>query len=173
MNNETPSLPLVESSDRNFDYLYNRIRECPNCGVCHYARNRARNFCSKRCYDEYYNNFIRNQSASNVLSNGGLIENPVVTHAQPVNENATSPLIGTNERRDRNIRILDSLSIDTENGSAYCIEDLWTKQYDFNVFDKKLYFQTTSAADESNGITIENYQIFRINENRVLITKIN
>ena len=172
MKTQNLNIASTDSLDRNIDYVYDRIRQCPNCGVLHYVRNRARNFCNKRCYDEYYNSYLRNQQKIEDTIEVKYVVAPMESPVQPNQAtSANKEIVEMPFQRVKNIQILDSLTIEAITGSSVNIEDLWNLGYDFTVFDEKLYYQKTSAALESYGITIGNFCIFRTYEQSLLILK--
>ena len=146
-----------------------RYRVCPNDGEEFMANHRSRIFCSDQCADEFHN--LKKKNTEELMQE---VENALEA---PLPELDQKPVIQEevqltiDEKIRKNLRILDSLELDFEDGSHFNIDLLIENGFDFYAFDGKGQLYNTGA-QKCYFLQIKNYRIYRIEYSKVLIKKI-
>ena len=156
----------------SLEYILDRTRICPNCGREHYVNNRARLFCTKKCYDNYYNDYLRTKSTTYGHFNiGGKIID--LSPEQYSVENRSLEESEKNTQRAKNLRILNSLIVDPNEGTLHKMEDLELVGYSFNVYDSRMHFENEITGKNSHYLKIDCFEIFLFSATQVLIFNTN
>ena len=147
-----------------------RFRKCPNDGFEFMTNHRARIFCSDLCADEYHNLKKKNAEEYELMQE---VENALEAPIQELEQKPISQeiLLTTDEKIKQNLRILDTLEIDFEDGSHFNIDLLIDNGFDFYAFDGKGQLYNTGSQN-CYFLQIRNYRIYRVEYSKVLIKKI-
>lgn len=145
-----------------------RFRICPNDGVEFMTNHRSRIFCSDQCADEYHNLKKKNDSElMQEVENASKAPIPELEQ-KPISQNV---ILSNDEKIKQNLRILDSLELDFEDGSHFNINLLIENGFDFYAFDGKGQLYNTGS-QKCYFLQIRNYRIYRVEYSKVLIKKI-
>lgn len=145
-----------------------RFRICPNDGVEFMANHRSRIFCTDQCADEYHN--TKKKIDSELLKEvENVLEAPIPEFEQK--SIIQKPHLTDDEKIKQNLRILDSLYIENEDGILFNIETLSNSGFDFNAINGRGQLFNTGAKI-CYFLQIGYYSIYRVKFSQVLVKKI-
>jgi ribosomal protein S27AE len=180
-------LTVRKQSPYKMDKNSNRYRVCPNDGVDFMAEHRNRKFChNKVCTNEYHN--LKKKTKSLIPINNRIhldLKLPIKDEnisivmsevkAETTNEVKNEPVLEIKEegidKLQHNLNILDSLEIDSVNGTIFSVEQIFNLKYDFSVYDGRGPMYNTGA-ENCFFLVIRNYRIYRLEFSRLLVVKI-
>ena len=151
------------------EYILDRTRICPNCGREHWVNNRARNFCSKKCYDNYYNDHLRNKIETRGQFEFGGKTFELGPESYSI-EDKSNDETGQTTQRSKNLLILRSLLVDPNDGTIHRMEDLELSGYSFNVYDSRVPFENQVTGKNCFYTIIGEYKICAITYSTISIS---
>lgn len=116
---------ITRNKEAEIDKTSEYFRICPQCDKEFMADHMARKFCDEKCGDDY------NNSKKRLLPK--LDVNQVNNIAEPINQLENKPRHIEGSLAE-NLKILDSLTIDQDNGTYFHLEELDNKGFDFSKF---------------------------------------
>ena len=135
-----------------------RYRKCPNCHKEFITNHLSRIYCTDYCADDYHNRKKRllkkRREEQNIYN---------LKHDQIISDANLA----------KNIKILDELEIDTQNGSIYHIEQLEAIGLNLSYYSGRAKLQNINDELGSHFVQIGLYRIFRIEYSTLLIKKQN
>ena len=156
---------LVKKIDRLKEkvlYPPNRNRVCIYCEKEFYANNLNQKCCCEKCYHTYYNERIRGRKELEKLTMQLKAEEEAMEELKR-SFNTTENILR------KNIEILDHLTIDPFNGTAYNESSLVEIGIDFTVFD---YREKVTNTLDSFQLIMGKYHLVLTDPQKILI-KIN
>ena len=147
---------LVESTIK----LPVRDKKCPRCSKAFYANHLNRKFCSGYCANTHYNEIRR--PAKLIIKELAQrdkeeMERQAYKDSLPLPENILQ----------KNIAILDKLTIDPLAGTAYQISDLQALGIDFSVFSSKE--RIVAKSEECYALFFGTYKLTQLDERQIKI----
>jgi hypothetical protein len=101
-------------------------RICPGCGKAHMVKNRGRDYCSDKCYQDYYNQFKRKIRSLKLDED---VENKI-----PENQKYQPPIRNENPKLlNQNIQILEKI-LSGESEKDVDLFELEAKGFNFFAF---------------------------------------
>lgn len=143
-------------SDYKMDPDSDRYRICPNCGIEFMTDHLSRIFCGDGCADEYHNRKKRDAQLNGMEAE----TNSPVSVVHPPN-NPSSGLVN-------NIKILDALPIDTEEGSVYHVEQFGLN---LNCYSGRGQLYNINPELGCHFVQMGYYQLYRVGFSDILIIK--
>lgn len=175
----------AKKSALKLDSRPDRFRICPQCNKKHMVFHRGRDFCSDKCCDDYNNQRKRLLKQSEVLV--PQIEVLIPDALLPLLKNnrtddtfgnddvpETEPISSSNEwqiQLDRNINILDTLTIHSTEGSHFQIEDLVQRDFNFFVYSNQGKLHNMPDGQKCQYLTFGKFKIYLLDQDKVLIVK--
>ena len=166
---------------RNFqlDPESNRYRVCPYCGEAHMVKHLGRDYCSKKCADNYHNEKKRLlKQAESLIQEEAEIENQmkveIPAQETPAIEekaiNAIDPVQWTNKMK-KNIWILDAIAIDKKKGSYFYVEELLNRGFNFAIYSYRAKLHNIDPKEGCHFLILGDFKIYSIDYGKVLICK--
>jgi hypothetical protein len=169
MNTETIQKNQLVGAEVELDPLSNRYRVCPNCQTPHMVRNKGRDFCSDRCADQHYN--ARRRLLKQALQTVQIKPTEVATTESDTTSAAATDYRACAENHDKNLQILNSLSIDTKNGTVIHSDDLLSRGFDFELSSGRGVLYNIDPSLNCHFMQYGVYRIYRVDFSQLLIYK--
>lgn len=168
-------MKTIEKIDPTSDRY--RICKC-DCGEPFMAHHRSMLFKNDQHADEFHNRQKRLKEEEKLKN----AMKPVVALPAPVQEKPPPewappevPYSKTEEPIDKgkaDLKFLNSLQIDSENGSSFNMDWMHSQGYDFGVFAGQGKLHNIDPANNCRFMQIGPYRLFRVEYSTVLIKKI-
>lgn len=113
--------------DENSQYY----RICPHCRMPHMVHNKSRDYCSDKCYDDFYNQIRKHKK---IASQYGQPHTEMQQQLNHCKEYPKENLMFNGY--ENNLKILASLSID-EGGTRYKVQELHNRGFEFNAYSHR------------------------------------
>lgn len=138
--------------------LYYRI--CPHCRKPHMVHNKSRDYCSDKCYNDFYSQIRKHMKIADYYSKPHSEMQQQLNHKE---EYPKEDLVFN--AYENNLKILASLSIDEE-GTRYNVQELNNAGFEFNAYSYR--YQINSDLN-IYGIEYGPYVIFLDQPDTLLI----
>jgi ribosomal protein S27AE len=136
-----------------------RFRVCPNCGSEFMTEHRSREFCNDKCTDEFHNRKKRDAHLHGMEAD----ESSLVSVVDPP-KNPSAGLVN-------NIKILDALPIDKEEGSVFHVEQLDQLGLNLNYFSGRGELYNINPELGCHFLQVGYYRLYRLSFSEFLIIK--
>jgi len=153
------------------DPLKNRLRVCPNpeCRKQHWVHNRGRDFCSKKCYDNWYN---RNRKYINEYEkdaeNGNVI---MLQDSEKQGIVCTTTIPDGQKKYDVSLLMLDGLTIDPVIGTLFKLDDLIKAGLDPSACLARVKLYNIEEKYNAHFLQFGSYELYYMDYNSILIYK--
>jgi hypothetical protein len=154
------------------DPLSDRYRVCPNCKTPHMVRNRGRDFCSDRCADQHYNarrRLLKQAEPKTILEQNPL---PIPPMEENMSVTVQSKIESTQPEvtdYQKNLQILNSVTIKPEVGTVYHIDDLIRAGFNFDAFSGRGILHNIDPKLNCHFVQYGTYRLYRVDYSHVLI----
>jgi ribosomal protein S27AE len=146
-------------SDYKMDPKSDRYRVCPNCGIEFMTDHLSRIFCGDGCADEFHNRKKRDAQLNGMEAE----TNPPVSAIHSTN-NPGSDLVN-------NMKILDALPIDKEEGNVFHVEQLDQLGLNLNYFSGRGELYNINPELGCHFLQVGYYRLYRLSFSEFLIIK--
>ena len=146
-------------SDYKLDPESERYRICLNCGIEFMTDHLNRIFCNDKCTDEFHNRKKRNAQLNGMEAD----ESSLVSVVDPP-KNPSAGLVN-------NMKILDALPIDKEEGSVFHVEQLDQLGLNLNYFSGRGKLYNINPELGCHFLQMGYYRLYRLSFSEILIIK--
>ena len=168
---------LNELKELNFSQnpwgkIHFRICPNPDCRKIHFPKHRGRDFCSDKCNDDFNNR--KKQLKRQALNEQNRVEEKQETEEVSSKPKDDSIQTGGNpwlDRYDNNLRILNSLDLNFENGSTFRLLDFVRCGFDFSCNSGQGLIHNVDSRYGCRFLQFDNFRIFLVDLNLILIKK--
>lgn len=169
MNMETAQENRLITTEVELDPLSDRYRVCPNCETPHMVHNKGRDFCSDRCADQHYN--ARRRLMKQALQTVTL---EAVEVSEPAPEQMSLAPVENQPKENsynRNLEILNSLTIDPQRGTMLHAENLLSLGFDFESSSGRGVLYNIDPGLNCHFMQYGVFRIYRVDFSQLLIYK--
>jgi hypothetical protein len=146
-------------SDYKLDPESERYRICLNCGIEFMTDHLSRIFCNDKCTDDFHNRKKRDAHLHGMEAD----ESSLVSVVDPP-KNPSAGLIN-------NMKILDALPIDKEEGSVFHVEQLDQLGLNLNYFSGRGKLYNINPELGCHFLQVGYYRLYRLSFSEFLIIK--